>query len=190
MRSSALLRVHAAAATTVAAGPLMAAEGGGMPQLNPSTFGPQLVWLAITFIGLYLVMTKVLLPRVGGAIEGRRDRVAADLDQAEAFKAETERAIEAYEAALAEARARAGAIAAETMAKVSAEAAAERGRVEAELARRVAEAEGRIADSRETALAEIEKVAADVAGDIVMSLTGEKASEREIAEAMARARSA
>ncbi len=158
-----------------------------MPQLNPSTFAPQLVWLAITFIGLYILMAKVLLPRIGGAIEGRRDRIASDLDRAEALKAEAERAVQSYEAGLAEARGKATSIGAEAYAKAAAEAAAERERVDAELSTKLLEAERRIGDMKAKAMAEIEKVAAEVAGDIVTRLTGEKPKDSDVAAAVERA---
>lgn len=176
----------AAAALPFLAVSAMAAEGG-MPQLKPEVFSPQLVWLAITFVVLYLLMAKVLVPKIGGAIETRRNRVASDLDQAEALKAETERAAQAYEASLAEARSKAHAIAAETHAAVSAQAAAERARVDGEMSAKIAEAERRIAATKDQALAEVGRVATDVASEIVATLTGRKASEAEITAAVARA---
>lgn len=176
----------AAAALPFLAVSAMAAEGG-MPQLKPEVFSPQLVWLAITFVVLYLLMAKVLVPKIGGAIETRRNRVASDLDHAEALKAETERAAQAYEASLAEARSKAHAIAAETHAAVSAQAAAERARVDGEMSAKIAEAERRIAATKDQALAEVGRVATDVASEIVATLTGRKASEAEITAAVARA---
>ena len=82
-----------------------------MPQFDPDTFAPQLIWLAITFIGLYFVMARMALPRIGNAIEHRRDRIANDLDQAQALKEATDRAIASYEERLAEARSRAHSLA-------------------------------------------------------------------------------
>ena len=75
-------------------------SGGGLPQLNPADFSPQLVWLAITFAVLYLILARVALPRIGEVIEERKDRVQRDLDAAERFKAETDAALAAYEKAL------------------------------------------------------------------------------------------
>ena len=78
-----------------------------MPQLDVSTFLPQLVWLAITFIVLYLLMWKLGLPRVDAIIAARRKRLDDDLARATEIKAEAEAVIAAYQKTLAEARAQA-----------------------------------------------------------------------------------
>jgi F-type H+-transporting ATPase subunit b len=155
-----------------------------MPQLDPDTFAPQLIWLAITFIGLYLVMARIALPRIGNAIEHRRDRIANDLDQAQALKEATDRAIATYEARMAEARARAHDMNQETRQKLKDEVEAERARVEAEIAEKVAKAEKRIAKAKDGALVEMEKVAGDLAGDIVAKLIGEKVTRPKAAKAV------
>jgi F-type H+-transporting ATPase subunit b len=155
-----------------------------MPQLDPDTFAPQLIWLAITFIGLYLVMARVALPRIGNAIEHRRDRIANDLDQAQALKEATDRAIATYEARMAEARARAHDMNQETRQKLKDEVEAERARVEADLAEKVAKAEKRIAKVKDNALVEMEKVAGDLAGDIVAKLIGDKVTDARAAKAV------
>lgn len=155
-----------------------------MPQLDPDTFAPQLIWLAITFIGLYIVMARVALPRIGNAIEHRRDRIANDLDQAQALKEATDRAIATYEARMAEARARAHDMNQETRQKLKDEVEAERARVEADLAEKVAKAEKRIAKARDGALVEMEKVAGDLAGDIVAKLIGDKITDTRAAKAV------
>ena len=72
-------------------------KSGGLPQLNPADFAPQLIWLAITFAVLYFILARVALPRIGEVIEERRDRVQRDLDSAERFKKETDAALAAYE---------------------------------------------------------------------------------------------
>ena len=82
-----------------------------MPQLNPPDWAPQLIWLAITFSILYLLMKRVALPRIGSVIEMRSARIASDLDSADKLRRETQEAIAAYEQALAEAKARAHSIA-------------------------------------------------------------------------------
>ena len=103
----------------------------GMPQLETGDYGPQLVWLAITFIALYLVMSRIALPRVASVVDNRRDRIANDLDTAARLRQETDEVIAAYEQELAEARNKAHRIAAETREKLNAEFAEERARIEA-----------------------------------------------------------
>lgn len=83
----------------------------GLPQLNANDFAPQLFWLAITFALLYVIMSRVALPRIGSVLEERKDKIQRDLATAERLKGETEKALEAYEKALADARANAAAIA-------------------------------------------------------------------------------
>ena len=68
-----------------------------MPQLEVSTFLPQLVWLAITFVLLYLLMARIGLPRVGGIIEARRRRIDDDLARAAQLKSEAEGVMAAYQ---------------------------------------------------------------------------------------------
>lgn len=143
-----------------------------MPQLDPTTFAPQLIWLAITFIGLYVLMARVALPRIGGMIEQRRDRIASDLDEAARLKDDTEKAIADYETALAEARARAHTIAQQTRDELKAATDRERASLDQSIAKKLAEAEARIADARDAAMADVATIATGLAGDIVTSLAG------------------
>jgi len=87
--------------------------GGVFPPFDQSTYASQLLWLVITFGLFYVLMQKVIVPRVGGILENRHDRIAQDLDEAARLKSEADSAIETYERELAAARAKAGQIAAE-----------------------------------------------------------------------------
>ncbi len=155
-----------------------------MPQLNPLDWGPQLLWLLITFGILYLLMVYVALPRIGSVIEARAARIANDLATADKLRRQTEEAIAAYEQALAEARQKAHAIVEEGRTKLKAEQAEERTLLESELAARTAEAEARIAAAKSAAMKDVNAVAADVAADIVRRLIGVAPGEGEIAKAV------
>ena len=170
--------------TTMAEAPPGAGQEKAFPPLDPSTFAPQLIWLAITFAVLYVIMSRVALPKIGTVIEERRDRIAGDLDQAEQLKKKTEAAIASYEQALAEARAKAHAIAQEARDKLNADMDAERASVDKEIAAKTAEAEARIAASKEQALAHVNEVAVDTASAIVTALIGGKVTKKEAAEAV------
>ncbi|MGB6347598.1 MAG: ATP F0F1 synthase subunit B [Methyloceanibacter sp.] len=159
-----------------------------MPQLNPLDWAPQLIWLAITFGILYLLMKQVALPKIGSVIEMRRDRIASDLETAEKFRRETQEAIAAYEQALAEAKAKAHAIAQEARDRLKDEVAAERSDLDRDLAAKSAEAEARIHAAKISALKEVNAVASDTAAEIVRRLIGVAPAAPEIASAVAAAR--
>ena len=76
-----------------------------MPQFDISTFPTQLIWLAIAFVLLYVLMARVALPRIGQVLEERQEKIDDNLDSAEQLRAETEVDSEAYETALVQARA-------------------------------------------------------------------------------------
>jgi F-type H+-transporting ATPase subunit b len=159
-----------------------------MPQLNPLDWAPQLIWLAITFSILYLLMKWVALPRIGSVIEMRRQRIAGDLETAERLRRETQEAIAAYEQALAEARAKAHAIADEARNKLKDEVAAERADLERELAAKATEAEARIHAAKTSALKDVNEVAAETAAAIVQRLIGVAPAKPELASAVEAAR--
>ncbi|MGH6804893.1 MAG: F0F1 ATP synthase subunit B [Methyloceanibacter sp.] len=159
-----------------------------MPQLNPLDWGPQLIWLLITFGILYLLMVYVALPRIGGVIEARAAHIAKDLATADSLRRETEEAIAAYEQALAEAKQKAHAIVEEGRAKLKEETAAERAKLESELGKKSAEAEARINAAKTSAMREVNNVAADVAADIVRQLIGIAPAKAEIEKAVQAAR--
>ena len=117
-------------------------------------------------------------------IEERRDRIADDLDQAVQLKEKTDAAIAAYEAALADARAKAHAIAQETRDKLHAETEKRRRELDAKLAERIAEAETRINATKEAALRSVRDVAVDVTGSVIAHLLNEEADTAAIQRAV------
>ena len=155
-------------------------KSGGLPQLNPADFAPQLIWLAITFVVLYFILARVALPRIGEVIEERRDRVQRDLDAAERFKKDTDAALAAYERALSEARSKASSMAKDMRDKLTAETDKERTSVESQLAAKLADAETRIAATKTKALASVNEIAAETASAVVSKLLGEDVSPAEV----------
>ncbi|GFO82931.1 ATP F0F1 synthase subunit B [Methyloceanibacter sp.] len=161
-----------------------------MPQLNPLDWAPQLIWLAITFGVLYVLMLKIALPRIGSVIEKRAAKIAGDLEAAEKAKRDTEEALAGYEQALAEAKQKAHAIIEEGRAKLKAETDAERAKLDQELAAKSAEAAARIEKATEAAMKDINSVATDAAADIVRQLIGVAPSKADLERAVTAARKA
>ena len=122
------------------------------PPFDTQNFPSQLVWLAVSFVLLYVLMAKVALPRIGAIFAERAKRISDDLKAAQGFKEQSDAAHAAYEKALADARARAQSIANEMREKQAAEADATSKRLEAELHEKLASAEKSIAATRTSAM--------------------------------------
>ena len=159
-------------------------EEQDFPPFDPTYFASQLLWLAITFVTLYLLASRLILPRIGGILEDRRDRIARDLDQADRLKQQSSDAVASYDRALAEARARAFKIAAEARDTAKAEAAGRQADTEAVLDKGLATAEARIAEIKQRALADVGEVAAQVAEAVVQRLLGKKPTAGEVKAAV------
>jgi len=143
-----------------------------MPQLDPAGFVPQLFWLAVIFLVLYVLMKRIAVPQVGRAIAARRQQLDSDLGRAAELKAQADAALAAYQQALATARGEAQARLRHTAEQMAAQAAERQRELAANLAEQVAAAERRIAAGKDQALADIRGVALDIGQAMVEKLTG------------------
>jgi F-type H+-transporting ATPase subunit b len=151
------------------------AEGGHkapFPPFQRDTFASQLVSLLIAFVALYLIVSRIALPRVGKTIDDRQNKIEGDLAEAQKLKDESDNALRAYETDLAAARSRAQAIGAENREKLNAASEAERKALEERLSHKLNEAEKTIAATRQKAMSNVRGIAADAAAALVQRLTG------------------
>jgi F-type H+-transporting ATPase subunit b len=157
---------------------------GAFPPFQSQTFASQLVWLAIAFVLLYVLMAKLALPRVSAVIENRRKHIEGDIAAAGDLKAKSEEAAAAYEKALADARNRAQAIANETRDRQAKEADARRKTLEAQLNVKLADAEKTIAATKQSAMSNVRGIAEDAARAIVERLTGSAPNDKAVSDAV------
>ncbi len=156
-----------------------------MPQLEAATFISQLFWLAVTFVALYFVMWKIVIPRIADVLEVRQERIDDDLEKAEAFRNQAASVLEAYEKTVAEGRSQAQAILREAADQNDKAAAVRQTALAEQLAQQTAEAEARINAAREDALANIRTVAAETAQAAALRLSGASVTQDEAEEAVA-----
>ena len=161
------------------------AQAAGLPQLDIATFPSQLIWLVITFTALFLLMSRVALPRISQVLEERQHKIDDNLKKAETFREEAEAAAAAYEKALADARADAHAIMLETHNRIADDAAKKQAELSEELEAEIKAAEGRILDAKNAAMADLSDVAAEVALSAAEKVSGESLSEKDVAKVIA-----
>ena len=158
-----------------------------MPQLDLNTWPTQIFWLAITFFVLYMVISRIAIPRTGGVIEKRKATIGGDLAAAQRLKAEVDATVKAYEAGLAESRAKANAIVQQNRNTLNAEIEAERSKLAAALDAKTAAAAQQVAAAKAKAMAGVEAVAADIVVDVVNELVGANVTKTAAAGAVAKA---
>jgi F-type H+-transporting ATPase subunit b len=155
----------------------------GLPQLDVSTFPNLIFWLVLALIAIYLIVTRIAQPRIGGVLSERAGTITNDIAAAEELKLKAKQAEAAYNQALADARAEAQRIVAETRAEIQADLDAATAKADAEIAARAAESEKRIGEIREGAVAAVREVAADAAREIVAAL-GVQADDKAVTDAV------
>jgi F-type H+-transporting ATPase subunit b len=160
------------------------AHGRAFPPFQKDTFASQLVSLLIAFVALYLIVSRIALPRVGSLLDERQNAIEGDLAEAQKLKDASDAALKAYESELAAARSRAQAISAETREKLNAASDAERKRLEERLAHKLVEAEKTIAATREAAMRNVRGIAAEAAAAIVQRLAGIAPDRKSIERAV------
>ena len=144
----------------------------GMPQLDFSTFGNQIFWLVVTLVAIYLILSRIALPRIAEVLAQRQDRISDDLSAAENLKGQALAAEEAYNQALAEARVEAQRIVAAAKTEMQVELDAAIAQADIEIAAKTAVSESAIAEIRAGALESVGLVAVETAAAVVAAISG------------------
>lgn len=155
----------------------------GMPQLCGEWMGNQIFWLIVTLVVIYFILSRIALPRIASVLAERQGTITNDLAAAEDLKAKAHEAEEAYNKALADARAEAQKIIAAAKADIKADLDEAIARADADIAAQSAESEKRIAEIRANALESVGEVARDAAAEIV-SVMGGKADAKTVSKAV------
>ncbi len=155
-----------------AQGAAEAANSVGMPQLDFSTWPNQIFWLAVSLVAIYLILTRVGLPRIAAVLAERKGTIINDLTAAEELKAKAVEAEKAYNDALANARSEAAKIVAKARADIQADLDAATAKADAQIAEKTTASETRIGEIKAGALDSVSEVARDVAAELVAALGG------------------
>jgi len=162
----------ATTAHDAAAGAAEHTEKVGMPQLDFSTYPNQIFWLLVTLVVIYLVLSRIALPRIGAVLSERKGTIGNDLAAAEELKQKAVAAEKAYNDALAAARTDAAKIVAAARADIQKDLASAIKTADMEIAAKAAESEGKISEIKFGAADAIVEVARDTAGALIAALGG------------------
>lgn len=162
------------ATTTTEVAAEAAHEGAkaGMPQLDFSTFPNQIFWLVVTLLVIYVVLSRIALPRIGGVLSTRKGTIIADLSAADELKQKAQSAEKAYQDALVQARVEAGKIVTAAKADIQKDLNIAIVKADTEIAAKSAESEMRIGEIRAGAVDAVTEVAKDTAKELVAALGG------------------
>jgi F-type H+-transporting ATPase subunit b len=164
------------------------AQEGAFPPFDPANFSSELIWLVITFGALYLLMSKLALPRVATILAARKDKIDSDLASAAKAQDEAAAAAALHEKTLADAKAKAQAVGQAAHAELTAQADARRHALEDDLNAKLATAEAQIAATKVAAMANVDSIATETAQAIVQHITGQPADAAAVAAAVAAAK--
>ena len=158
--------------TETVAGAAGEASQKGMPQLNFATWPNQVFWLLVALVIIYIVLTKIAMPRIASVLAERKGRINGDLAAAEELKSKAKAAEKAYNLALEQARVEAGKIILATKAEIQKDLNAAMADADAQISAKAAESEKRIAEIRAGAVQAVSEVARETAGALVVALCG------------------
>ena len=144
----------------------------GMPQLDFSTWPNQIFWLLVTLVVIYLVLSRIALPRIGAVLADRKSTITNDIAAADELKQKAVEAEKAYNDALVTARTEAAKIIAAAKAEIQKDLDAATATADTEISARAAESEKSIAVIRDGAAAAVAEVARDTAAELVAVLGG------------------
>ena len=149
-----------------------AAESGGMPQLNPEFWISQIFWLTITFGILYVVLSKLILPRISANLEIRKLQIVENIEAAENQREESKQRIEDYEKIVQDSKNEAKNYFKQAREKVLKDIGVKKEALEKELDEEVNKAEIEIKAFRDNAPEKIKKIAEETSSDLLREIIG------------------
>ena len=160
---------------------VFAAESGGMPQLNPEFWISQIFWLIITFGILFIVLTKVILPKISDNLETRKSQILENIETADKQKEESQKKIDEYEKIILDSKLKAKSYFNEAREKILDDINKKRAALEKDLDEEISEVEKELSDLKQKSGEKINKIAAETSAELIKELIGEEVNSSSIA---------
>ncbi len=160
---------------------VFAAESGGMPQLNPEFWISQIFWLIITFGILFVVLTKVILPKISDNLETRKSQILENIETADKQKEESQKKIDEYEKIILDSKLKAKSYFNKAREKILDDINKKRAALEKDLDEEISEVEKELSDLKNKSGEKINKIAAETSAELIKELIGEEVNSSSIA---------
>ena len=159
---------------------VQSAESGGMPQLNPEFWISQIVWLVITFGALYVILSKVILPKISNNLESRRSQILENIEIAEKQREESEEKLKEFDKIILNSKLEAKNLFNEARQKVLNEIDKKRSEMEKNLEEEISSAEKEIQSLNNNSTENIKKIATETSLSLIQQLIGEEINKESI----------
>ena len=157
-----------------------AAESGGMPQLNPEFWVSQIFWLTLTFGILYVVLSKLILPKISNNLESRKSQILENIEAAEKQRKDSEAKLEEYEEIISKSKIEAKNIFSQSREKVLKDISAKREVLDKQIDEEISKAEQEINNLRESAPDKINMIAIETSSELIQKLIGAEVNNSSI----------
>ena len=157
-----------------------AAESGGMPQLNPEFWISQIFWLTLTFGILYLVLSKLILPKISANLETRKSQILENIEAAEKQREDSEMKLKEYEEIISKSKLEAKTIFNQAREKALKDINAKKEVLEGQIDEEISKAEEEIKTLRNGAPDKINKIAIETSSELIQKLIGAEVNNSSI----------
>ena len=151
---------------------VFAAESGGMPQLNPEFWISQIFWLTLTFGILYIVLSKLILPKISSNLELRKSQIQENIEAAEKHREDSETKLKEYDEIISKGKLEAKNIFKQTREKVIKDINSKKEKLNNEIDKEIKKAENEISMLKKSAPEKINKIAIETSSEILKNLIG------------------
>ena len=157
-----------------------AAESGGMPQLNPEFWISQIFWLTLTFGILYLVLSKLILPKISANLETRKSQILENIEAAEKQREDSEMKLKEYEEIISKSKLEAKTIFNQAREKALKDINAKKEVLDGQIDEEISKAEKEIKTLRNGAPDKINKIAIETSSELIQKLIGAEVNNSSI----------
>ena len=156
------------------------AESGGMPQLNPEFWISQIFWLILTFGIMYVVLSKLILPKISNNLESRKSQILENIEAAEKQRKDSESKLKEYDEIISKSKVEASNIFSQAREKAIKDINAKREILDKQINDEIVEAEKEIQTLRISAPEKINKIAIETSSELVQKLIGAEVNNSSI----------